>query len=128
MVSFQGTERSARKLGRGWKLPLGSLIVTLMAGYFSWALLQTSSVTLDRQSGTYVVDSGRVFFVPALASGPLSDIANAALETDQAGQRFVLVLQDGQRIGLGAFSDKGRQSEAVAAVNHFLQANGSPRE
>jgi hypothetical protein len=128
VVSFERSKRSVRELGRGSKMPVGSLLVTLAAGYFAWALLQTSSLTLDRQSGTYVIDGGRPFFVANLQSGQLKDVACATLETDTAGQRFALVLQDGHRMGLGSFNDKGGQSEAVAAVNRFLHVEETTHE
>jgi hypothetical protein len=126
--SFNDSKRSVRELGRGWKMPVGSMLLTLAAGYFAWALLQTSSITFDRQAGTYVIDGGRPFFVANLQSGQLKDVAYATLETDTAGQRFALVLQDGQRMGLGSFNDKGGQSEAVAAVNRFLHVEETTHE
>ena len=96
--SFNDSKRSVRELGRGWKMPAGSMLLTLAAGYFAWALLQTSSITFDRQAGTYVIDGGRPFFVANPQSGQFKDVAYATLETDTAGQRFALVLQDGHRM------------------------------
>jgi hypothetical protein len=125
VVSFGGESRPVSELRRGWAMPAISCVIALAASYFLWCSLQTSTLVLDRQSGTYSVDGGRAFFVAARASGPLSDIAGAKLETDTGAQRFVIVLQDGRRISLGSFADQGNQSEAVAAVNHFLNIGGT---
>ena len=62
-----------------------------------------------------------MFLKQDLQEGRLSDIAYATLESDGPAKRFVLVLQSGQRLALGAYTDQSMQSEAVAAVNRFLQ-------
>ena len=112
---------TTQTLKRQRVIPIVSILVTLGAGYAAWCLLQTSSLTLDRDAGTFVIDRGRTFFVSSLVTGPINEIENATLETDTGADRFVIVLQDGQRFSLGGFTDQGKQSEAVAAVNHFLQ-------
>ena len=121
-VSFQGPKRTVRQLGRGWVVPVVSAVFTFGTGYGIWCLLQTSTLVLDRQAGTYTIDNGRPFFIPFVVTGPLDNVANAALDTGDGTFHFVLVLQDGRRIGLGSYTDQGRQSEAVTAVNHFLQS------
>lgn len=119
-VSFEGKTYSRSSLAQGWGIPVVGLVLLLGAGYASWFLLQGASLTLDRGKGVYVVDHGRPFFVSFADTGPLSDIEDATIETDTAGYRFVLVMRSGERVGLGSFTDQGGQSEAAAAVKHFL--------
>ncbi|GGG85015.1 hypothetical protein [Edaphobacter dinghuensis] len=120
-VQFEGKTYSQRDLSRGWAVPVVGLLLLLGAGYASWFILQGASLTLDRGTGTYVMDHGRPFFMSFRDTGQLSDIEDATIETDTGGNRFVLVLRDGQRLGLGSFTDQGGQSEAAAAVKHFLR-------
>ena len=124
VVSLHQERRTVRQLGRGWALPAVSALLSGALGYVIWCLLQTSTLTLDRQSASYTLNQGRAFFTPSVTTGSLTDIDNAVLETGDGAVRFVLVMQDGKRISLGGYSDQGRQSEAVTAVNRFLQ-NGA---
>ena len=127
VVHFQGETRTAAQLGRGWKMPTFSLLLALAGGFAAWALLQPATLTLDRQTGTYTLDNARALF-SSPTSGPISNIAYATMETDTGGFRFTLVFQNGQRAGLGAFTDQSGQSEAVAAVNQFLHVQEASHE
>jgi hypothetical protein len=127
IVRFQGETRSSVQLGRGWKMPAFCLLLALGSGFAAWAILQPSTLTLDRQKGTYTLDNARALFASPM-SGPISDIAYATMETDTGGFRFTIVFQNGQRAGLGAFTDQSGQSEAVAAVNQFLHVQEASHE
>ncbi len=122
-LSFAG-ERSVRPdRGFKWKGRLVLGIIMLISGSLAWFLFQPSSLVLDRKAGTYTLATGHLPFVSGTGSYPLDQIAYATLETDAAAQRFVVVLRDGQRFSLGAYTDRRNQSEAVAAVNGFLHAS-----
>jgi hypothetical protein len=119
-VSFAGERATGRQAGFGWKGHLAIGTIAVVSATMAWFMLQPASLVLDREHGTYTLNTGHLPFVQSAETYPLNQIAYATLETDAAAQRFVIVLQNGQRYGLGAYTDRGNQSEAVAAVNRFL--------
>jgi hypothetical protein len=100
-----------------------SPLITVGAAYGAWCVLETSLLTLDRDAGTFVIDNRRPFSVPDLVTGQLNDIANATLETNRGAYLLSIVLQSGQRIGLGALVDQGKKSEAVAGPKSLAEGS-----
>ena len=127
-ATLNGVTMRSSTLGKGWKTPLIAGIIFLVTGYVAFAMLQESSLTINQTTREFVVDRGYGLLGHLKYGGPTSAIAFATMETDASAQRFVLVLQDGQRVSLGSFSDAGGQSEAVAAVNRFLNIGEHPHE
>ena len=127
-ATLNGVKMRSSDIGKGWKTPTITFALFLITGYAAFALLQTSSLTLDRNQGEFVVDKGYGLMGHVRFSGPITSIAYATLETDSSAQRFVLVLNDGQRVSLASFTDQSNQSEAASAINQFMHVGDRSHE
>jgi len=86
-------------------------------------LTSRTVVTLSRDLGNATVDR-RIFGLPWLKKEvPLADLRNAEIQRGhRQTKRLALVLRNGSKIGLGAFTNVGGgQEQAAAAINAFLR-------
>ncbi len=106
-----------------WKVNLLVGVIAFLSAVITYYSLQPTSLLLDRQAGICTIKNEHLPFLSDEESYHLQDVAYSTLETDGGAVSFVIVLQGGHRISLGGFTDQGNQSEAVAAVNQFLNVS-----
>ncbi len=98
---------------------LGAVLLAA-CGFLGWTTSVPSTALLDKDAGLLQVHIG---WAHATSTYPLDQVKYATVESSTAAYRLVFVLDDGHRVGLGAYSDQQGQPEAAHAINQFLGAD-----